>query len=113
MITASHNPIDDNGWKYATGVDSLGGDPAPPGALLSAPDMGSLIRAANAFKPAPTQAGVNPEPDQHARERAAKMQCRGIVFVCDGYKPVVNQWMLTVPQFFVVEFFYCLHIVKS
>ena len=24
MITASHNPIDENGWKYATGVATFG-----------------------------------------------------------------------------------------
>jgi phosphomannomutase len=82
MITASHNPIDDNGWKYATGVDSLGGDPAPPGALLSAADMGSLIRAANAFRPAPTHGAVNPEPDLDARERAI---ARYVSFVADSY----------------------------
>ena len=83
MVTASHNPIDDNGWKYATGVDSLGGEPAPPGALLSAPDMGSLIRAANAFKPAPTQTAVDPEPDQDARERAIAQY---LTFVADSYQ---------------------------
>ena len=53
MITASHNPVDENGWKYATGVDTFGVDPAPPGALLSAAEMGHLIRAANAFAPHP------------------------------------------------------------
>ncbi|HQZ16166.1 MAG TPA: hypothetical protein PKU70_04725 [Vicinamibacteria bacterium] len=82
MITASHNPIDDNGWKYATGVDSLGGDPAPPGALLSAADMGSLIRAANAFKPAPTHTAVDPEADEDARERAIAQY---VAFVADSY----------------------------
>lgn len=70
MITASHNPIDNNGWKYATGVETLGGDPAPPGALLSASDMASLIRAANAFRPAPERTAINAEPDEDARERA-------------------------------------------
>lgn len=83
MITASHNPIGDNGWKYATGVDSLGGDPAPPGALLSAGDMGSLIRAANAFRPAPTRIAVDPEPDQGARERALAQY---VSFVADSYQ---------------------------
>lgn len=82
MITASHNPIDDNGWKYATGVDSLGGDPAPPGALLSAADMGSLIRAANAFKPAPTHTAVDPGADEDARERAIAQY---VSFVADSY----------------------------
>jgi phosphomannomutase len=75
MITASHNPLDNNGWKYATGVETLGGDPAPPGALLSASDMASLIRAANAFRPASTRIAIQAEPDSGARERAISDMC--------------------------------------
>jgi phosphoglucosamine mutase len=60
MVTASHNPIDDNGWKYATGVETFGGAPAPAGALLSAPEMSNLIRAANAFSPAADATALPP-----------------------------------------------------
>jgi phosphomannomutase len=60
MVTASHNPIDDNGWKYATGVETFGGAPAPAGALLSAPEMSNLFRAANAFSPAADATALPP-----------------------------------------------------
>jgi len=58
MVTASHNPLDNNGWKYATGVETHGVDPAPPGALLSPAEMGNLIRAANSFAPKRTSVEV-------------------------------------------------------
>lgn len=70
MITASHNPVDENGWKYATGIATVGVDPAPPGALLSAAEMSHLIRAANAFAPHPWRAPLGSTIDQAARERA-------------------------------------------
>ena len=70
MITASHNPIDENGWKYATGVVTFGVDPAPPGALLSAAEMGNLIRAANAFAPRPWSEALASTVHHAARERA-------------------------------------------
>jgi phosphomannomutase len=70
MITASHNPLDENGWKYATGVATFGVDPAPPGALLSAAEMGNLIRAANAFAPQPWRAPLGSLVDARAREWA-------------------------------------------
>lgn len=70
MITASHNPVDENGWKYATGVETFGVDPAPPGALLSAAEMGNLIRAANAFAPHPWRAPLATITDRLARDRA-------------------------------------------
>jgi phosphomannomutase len=70
MITASHNPIDENGWKYATGVATFGVDPAPPGALLSAAEMGNLIRAANAFAPQPWRAPLASVTDEAIREHA-------------------------------------------
>ncbi len=45
MVTASHNPLDHNGFKFFTGEgrqDRPGA--APPGALLSATDMETVIR---------------------------------------------------------------------
>lgn len=44
MVTASHNPLNDNGYKFLTGVQANSTDDAPPGALLSASVMGSVIR---------------------------------------------------------------------
>ena len=57
IVTASHNPIEHNGFKFLTGVRELGRDlksrpnslghpislSAPPGALLSAPAMEQVI----------------------------------------------------------------------
>jgi phosphomannomutase len=83
MITASHNPIEDNGWKYATGIETFGVDPAPPGALLSAAEMGSLIRAANAFSPTPNHGDISTAIDDDARERAITQY---VAFVADAYR---------------------------
>ena len=82
MITASHNPPVENGWKYATGVETFSVDPAPPGALLSAAEMGNLIRAANAFAPQPWRSPLGPVPDQAARERAI---AHYVKFLSDTY----------------------------
>ena len=82
MITASHNPIDENGWKYATGVATFGVDPAPAGALLSAAEMGNLIRAANAFAPQPWRSTLGPTTDHAARERAI---ANYVQFLSDTY----------------------------
>ncbi len=82
MITASHNPLDENGWKYATGVETFGVDPAPPGALLSAAEMGHLIRAANAFAPHPWRSPLRPVIDPAARERAISNY---MTFLADAY----------------------------
>ncbi len=82
MITASHNPPDENGWKYATGVETFSVDPAPPGALLSAAEMGNLIRAANAFAPQPWRSPLGPVPDQAARDRAI---AHYVKFLSDTY----------------------------
>jgi phosphomannomutase len=45
--------------------------------------MGSLIRAANAFKPAPTHSAVDAEPDAAARERAIEQY---VGFVAESYR---------------------------
>jgi phosphoglucosamine mutase len=82
MITASHNPLDENGWKYATGVETFGVDPAPPGALLSAAEMGQLIRAANAFAPHPWRSPLGSVVDPGARERAISNY---VSFLADAY----------------------------
>ena len=44
MVTASHNPLNDNGYKFLTGVQSNSADDAPPGALLSASVMGDVVQ---------------------------------------------------------------------
>ena len=43
MITASHNPIDNNGFKFLTGCSNNLPGSAPAGALLSAKAMGCVI----------------------------------------------------------------------
>ncbi len=45
IVTASHNPIDHNGFKFLTGCSSIrDDDSAPRGALLSAGAMGDVMR---------------------------------------------------------------------
>ncbi|NUR54337.1 MAG: hypothetical protein HOQ29_07815, partial [Acidobacteria bacterium] len=80
--TASHNPLEENGWKYATGIDTFGVDPAPPGALLSAAEMGHLIRAANAFAPHASRVPLGSMPDEAMRERAIANYVR---FLSENY----------------------------
>jgi phosphomannomutase len=82
MITASHNPIEDNGWKYATGVTTVAMDPAPPGALLSAAEMANLIRAAGAFTPVAVREPMTLTTDESGRERALVAYVR---FIADTY----------------------------
>ena len=83
MVTASHNPLEDNGWKYATGVETFAVDPAPPGALLSPAEMGQLIRAANAFQPQPERSPLAPVVDLARREEALS---RYLEFVRGTYR---------------------------
>ncbi len=45
MITASHNPIDNDGFKFLTGCSDQSADAAPAGALLSAKVMAQVIAA--------------------------------------------------------------------
>jgi phosphomannomutase len=83
MVTASHNPLEDNGWKYATGVETFAVDPAPPGALLSPAEMGQLIRAANAFQPQPERSPLAPVVDPVRREEVLS---RYLEFVRGTYR---------------------------
>lgn len=59
MITASHNPLEDNGWKFLTGVVPWSDSSAPEGALLSSVDMGEIVRAVAAL--------ADGRPEQAAR----------------------------------------------
>ena len=43
IVTASHNPIEHNGFKFLTGCSSNDSKSAPPGALLSASAMAEVI----------------------------------------------------------------------
>ena len=43
MVTASHNPIEHNGFKFLTGCSAEADGSAPPGALLSARAMAEVI----------------------------------------------------------------------
>lgn len=45
MVTASHNPLSDNGFKFLTGIQAASATDAPPGALLSSSAMGAVVEA--------------------------------------------------------------------
>lgn len=44
IVTASHNPLCDNGWKFLTPMAGRRASAAPEGALLAAQDMESIIQ---------------------------------------------------------------------
>ena len=84
MITASHNPIDDNGWSYATGVRRSAS--IRRRARPSAAEMGNLIRAANAFTPAPTDRAVT-----RSRWRGARARHRAVCAFVAEARPGVGR----------------------
>ncbi len=43
IVTASHNPLCDNGWKFLTGMTGRTGNDAPEGALLAAERMEHIV----------------------------------------------------------------------
>ncbi len=45
IVTASHNPLSDNGWKFLTGLAGHRPGDAPAGALLSAPRMERIVQS--------------------------------------------------------------------
>lgn len=45
IVTASHNPLTDNGWKFLTGVGDGRDGVAPQGALLSARHMAEIVES--------------------------------------------------------------------
>lgn len=55
MITASHNPLTDNGFKFLTGYSSSSSDDAPPGALLSAKLMQQIVEDVRAISKNPDE----------------------------------------------------------
>lgn len=86
MITASHNPLTDNGFKFLTGIHDPHEGDAPPGALLSADKMALLVgdvrqmaagggdfaRAFDALAPNDIAASFGEEEDHHHRIRAER-----------------------------------------
>lgn len=88
IVTASHNPLDHNGFKFLTGCGAPSGDSAaPPGALLSAADMERVIsdvhdiatreseqfaRQINAVTPAQVESALYGHDNDASRIRAER-----------------------------------------
>ena len=49
MVTASHNPLDSNGFKFLTGCTRGQVTPVAPGALISTQQMAGIISAVSAY----------------------------------------------------------------
>ncbi len=99
IVTASHNPLCDNGWKFLTGSRERLPDDAPPGALLSAPRMGRIVAAVSAAAAAGDEAVEsaisNVSPDEAftalVRSGSRRVHTRAV----DAYlHTVTNDWGL-------------------
>ena len=87
MTTASHNPIEDNGFKFLTGCSDESDSSALAGALLSARSMGAVIarvreladgsdagfeRLVGAITPEALDRALSDPESEHARVRAER-----------------------------------------
>ena len=77
MITASHNPIDENGWKYATGVATFGVDPAPARRAAVGGRNGELDPRRQRLRAAAVAIDARPD-DRSRRSRTGDRELRPV-----------------------------------